>query len=37
MESEPTALASRAVASRRESLWVSYKRLWRTLVSLYRS
>nr|WP_300339201.1 MFS transporter [Actinomyces sp.] len=37
MESEPTVLASRAVAGRRESLWASYKRLWRTLVSLYRS
>ncbi|WP_172119217.1 MFS transporter [Actinomyces faecalis] len=37
MESEPAVLQGRAVKARRESLWASYKRLWRTLVALYRS
>ncbi|WP_167203058.1 MFS transporter [Actinomyces respiraculi] len=36
LESEP-AEATEPGRVRRESLWASYKRLWRTLVGLYRS
>lgn len=38
LEDEPTVPADlRSVERRREPIWVSYKRLWRTLVSLHRS
>lgn len=38
LESEPTdAAPARLTVVRRESIWASYRRLWRTLVGLFRS